>query len=111
MAASRRPKSRDLAQSSGTSGPAQRRPRWRRRTAPRPSGQSAGRIHRLLVAERREESARGDRSLRADRRLALVVKVALDTNAYTALMRGHREVANRVRRAEKVIISTVVAGE
>ena len=37
--------------------------------------------------------------------------VLLDTNAYSALLRGHDEVADRVRRAERVVFSTVVAGE
>ena len=39
------------------------------------------------------------------------MRILLDTNAYSALMRGHAEVANRVRRAEGIILSTVVAGE
>jgi tRNA(fMet)-specific endonuclease VapC len=39
------------------------------------------------------------------------MKVLLDTNAYSALMRGHAEVADRVRRAEDVLLSTIVAGE
>jgi tRNA(fMet)-specific endonuclease VapC len=37
--------------------------------------------------------------------------ILLDTNAYSALLRGHNEVADRVRRAERVVFSTVVAGE
>ena len=37
--------------------------------------------------------------------------ILLDTDAYSALMRGYREVADRVRRAEQVILSVVVAGE
>lgn len=37
--------------------------------------------------------------------------ILLDTNAYSALLRGHDEVADRVRRAERVVFSTVVAGE
>lgn len=37
--------------------------------------------------------------------------ILLDTDAYSALMRGHREVADRVRRTEQVILSVVVAGE
>jgi tRNA(fMet)-specific endonuclease VapC len=37
--------------------------------------------------------------------------ILLDTNAYSALLRGHDEVADRVRRAERVAFSTVVAGE
>lgn len=39
------------------------------------------------------------------------MKILLDTNAYSALMRGHDEVAVRVRRAEHVVLSAVVAGE
>lgn len=39
------------------------------------------------------------------------MKVLLDTNAYTALFRGHEGVAARVRRAGQVLVSTVVAGE
>jgi tRNA(fMet)-specific endonuclease VapC len=39
------------------------------------------------------------------------VKVLLDTNAYTALFRGHEGIVSRVRRATDVLLSTVVAGE
>jgi len=39
------------------------------------------------------------------------MRILLDTNAYSALLRGHDEVADRVRRAERVVLSTVVAGE
>jgi tRNA(fMet)-specific endonuclease VapC len=39
------------------------------------------------------------------------MRVLLDTNAYTALFRGHEGVADRVRRADQVLVSTVVAGE
>jgi tRNA(fMet)-specific endonuclease VapC len=39
------------------------------------------------------------------------MRVLLDANAYTALFRGHEGVADRVRRADQVLISTVVAGE
>ena len=39
------------------------------------------------------------------------MRILLDTNAYSALMRGHEEVAERVRRAERVVLSAVVAGE
>ena len=35
----------------------------------------------------------------------------LDTNAYAALMRGHAGVAGRVRGAEQVLLSAIVAGE
>ena len=33
------------------------------------------------------------------------MKVLLDTNAYSAMMRGHAEVARRVRDAEEVVLS------
>jgi predicted nucleic acid-binding protein len=39
------------------------------------------------------------------------MRILLDTNAYSALLRGHDEVADRVRRAEQIVFSTVVAGE
>jgi len=39
------------------------------------------------------------------------MRILLDTNAYSALMRGHEEVADRVRRAERIVLSSVVAGE
>lgn len=39
------------------------------------------------------------------------MKVLLDTNAYTALLRGHAGVADRVRKAEQVLVSTIVTGE
>jgi tRNA(fMet)-specific endonuclease VapC len=39
------------------------------------------------------------------------MRILLDTNAYSALLRGHDDVADRVRRAEQVVFSTVVAGE
>jgi len=39
------------------------------------------------------------------------MKILLDTNAYVALMRGDRKTARRVRRAERVFLSAVVAGE
>ncbi len=39
------------------------------------------------------------------------MKICLDTNAYSALMRGQPEVAARVRRAEEVLVSAVVVGE
>lgn len=39
------------------------------------------------------------------------MKLLLDTNAYSALMRGHAEVADRVRAAEHLVLSTVAAGE
>lgn len=39
------------------------------------------------------------------------MRVALDTSAYSALMRGHKDVVSRVRRAEAVLLPAVVAGE
>lgn len=39
------------------------------------------------------------------------MKVLLDTSAYSALMRGHGDVAARVRGAEHVVLSTIVVGE
>lgn len=39
------------------------------------------------------------------------MKILLDTNAYTALMKGNEVVARHVRGAEGVILSAVVAGE
>jgi tRNA(fMet)-specific endonuclease VapC len=41
----------------------------------------------------------------------VAVSLLLDTNAYAALMRGHPEVARRVRGASQILLSTVVAGE
>lgn len=39
------------------------------------------------------------------------VKVLLDTNAYSALMRGLPSVVDKVRNAEQVLLSTIVIGE
>jgi len=39
------------------------------------------------------------------------VKVRLDSNACSLLMRGHGEVVELVRRAEEVLFSAVVVGE
>lgn len=39
------------------------------------------------------------------------MKILLDTNAYVALKRDHSEVATLVRRSERVLLSTIVAGE
>ena len=39
------------------------------------------------------------------------MKVILDTNAYVALKKGHEGVSDRVRRAHRVVVPTVVAGE
>jgi tRNA(fMet)-specific endonuclease VapC len=39
------------------------------------------------------------------------VRILLDTDAYSALKRGHAATADLVRRSEEVLFSTVVAGE
>ena len=39
------------------------------------------------------------------------MKVTLDTNAYSALLRGRSEVAERIRRAQHIFLSTIVVGE
>ena len=39
------------------------------------------------------------------------MKLLLDTNAYVALMRAHPGIAARVRRAERIYLSAIVAGE
>lgn len=39
------------------------------------------------------------------------MRVLLDTNAYSDLMRGHRRVADIVRGAEEILLSTIVLGE
>ncbi len=39
------------------------------------------------------------------------MRVLLDANAYSQLMRGHEQVAELVRRAEEVLLSAVVVGE
>ncbi len=39
------------------------------------------------------------------------MKVLLDSNAYSLLMRGHGEVAGLVRRADEILFSAVVVGE
>lgn len=39
------------------------------------------------------------------------MKVLLDSNAYSLLMRGHGEVAGMVRRADEILFSAVVVGE
>lgn len=39
------------------------------------------------------------------------MKILLDTNAYSAMVRGHDEVCARVRDCEQMIFSTVVLGE
>lgn len=39
------------------------------------------------------------------------MKLLLDTNAYSAMLRGHTETAARIRAAEGVLISSIVAGE
>jgi len=39
------------------------------------------------------------------------VKILLDTDAYSAFMRGHADVVARVRQVERVFLSAVVVGE
>jgi tRNA(fMet)-specific endonuclease VapC len=39
------------------------------------------------------------------------MRILLDTNAYSALIHGRSEVADQVREAEEVLLSTVVLGE
>ena len=39
------------------------------------------------------------------------MRVLLDSNAYSHLKRGHRQVAEIVRRSEEVLLSTIVIGE
>lgn len=39
------------------------------------------------------------------------MKVLLDTNAYSALAKGHEEVCGLVRRSERIYFSMVVVGE
>jgi tRNA(fMet)-specific endonuclease VapC len=39
------------------------------------------------------------------------MRVLLDTNAYSALKRGHPDVVRLVRHSQEVLLSTVVAGE
>ena len=39
------------------------------------------------------------------------MRLLLDTNAYSDLAKGHRALADRVRWAEAVLLSSVVAGE
>ncbi|MGH8225755.1 MAG: type II toxin-antitoxin system VapC family toxin [Gammaproteobacteria bacterium] len=39
------------------------------------------------------------------------MNLLLDTNAYSALARGEPALADRIRRAEKILISAIVAGE
>lgn len=39
------------------------------------------------------------------------MRLLLDTNAYAALMRGHAEVVAVVRRSNRILLSSIVAGE
>ncbi len=39
------------------------------------------------------------------------MKVLLDSNAYSMLMRGHEQVANLVRGSDEVLLSAIVLGE
>ena len=39
------------------------------------------------------------------------MRVLLDSNAYSMLMRGHEQVAELVRSSEEILLSAVVVGE
>ena len=39
------------------------------------------------------------------------MRLLIDTNVYTALRRGHGEVAERIKNAQRIVISSVVVGE
>lgn len=39
------------------------------------------------------------------------MRILLDTNAYTAMRRGHEALADQIRRSEEILFSAVVAGE
>lgn len=39
------------------------------------------------------------------------MKILLDTNAYSALARGHEALVARAKRAEEIVLSAIVAGE
>ena len=39
------------------------------------------------------------------------MRLLLDSNAYSLLMRGHEQLAELVRRAEEVLLSAIVVGE
>lgn len=41
----------------------------------------------------------------------MAVTILLDTDAFSAFMRGHEGVVARVRQAERVLLSAIVAGE
>jgi predicted nucleic acid-binding protein len=40
-----------------------------------------------------------------------VSRIALDTSAYSAFKRGHREVVDHIRRAREILLPSVVLGE
>jgi len=40
-----------------------------------------------------------------------VSRIALDTSAYSAFKRGHRDVVDHVRRAQEILLPSVVLGE
>ena len=39
------------------------------------------------------------------------MRLVLDTNAYSALMRGEQEIASRIRGAKQILLSAIVVGE
>jgi tRNA(fMet)-specific endonuclease VapC len=40
-----------------------------------------------------------------------IMKISLDTNAYTKLMQGHKPIADELEKAEELFLSTIVIGE
>ena len=40
-----------------------------------------------------------------------MIRLALDTSAYSAFKRGHSSIAARLRRAEELLLSTIVLGK
>jgi tRNA(fMet)-specific endonuclease VapC len=40
-----------------------------------------------------------------------IMKISLDTNAYTKLMQGHKTIADELEKAEELFLSAIVIGE
>jgi tRNA(fMet)-specific endonuclease VapC len=40
-----------------------------------------------------------------------IMKISLDTNAYTKLMQGHKTIAEELEKADELFLSTIVIGE
>src|ERR1700730_5412359 len=68
-------------------------------------------VHRLLDPGTRQGARAGTRRFRDGRRGPVAVRILLDTNAYSRLAQGHLLLSGRVRQAETVLLSSVVAGE